>query len=321
MDTYTPGRGTYCHFTFPAIDDAKKNDIFATSHTITLTDYPASKAEDRGWNLVGNPYPAYYDMSQSSLKQPYQLYGRVEGSPYDNDRYYAYSRDDDDILVRPFEGFFVQYADTEKSFTMPGSGRYHGYPEFIYAKTYKARALTRAVEENRKLYDIELTGAGVHDRTRIVVNPNAKTDFEAENDALKLDGNDITTLYTVENGVRLAINERPAPAGSITLIANITTEGTYTLSLGKHNADGIFLTDMETGTKVSLDTDSYTFIAQAGQRHFSIGFGNGTTGISEEIRVKSEESTEPVFDLQGRKVEGDLKPGVYIRDGRKVIIK
>ncbi len=321
MDTYTPRRGTYCHFTFPAIDDAKKNDIFATSRTITLTDYPASKAEDRGWNLVGNPYPAYYDMSQSSLKQPYQLYGRVEGSPYDNDRYYAYSRDDDDILVRPFEGFFVQYADTEKSFTMPGSGRYHGYPEFIYAKTYKARALTRAVEENRKLYDIELTGAGVHDRTRIVVNPNAKTDFEAENDALKLDGNDITTLYTVENGVRLAINERPAPAGSITLIANITTEGTYTLSLGKHNADGIFLTDMETGTKVSLDTDSYTFIAQAGQRHFSIGFGNGTTGISEEIRVKSEESTEPVFDLQGRKVEGDLKPGVYIRDGRKVIIK
>ena len=125
MDTYTPRRGTYCHFTFPAIDDAKKNDIFATSRTITLTDYPASKAEDRGWNLVGNPYPAYYDMSQSSLKQPYQLYGRVEGSPYDNDRYYAYSRDDDDILVRPFEGFFVQYADTEKSFTMPGSGRYH----------------------------------------------------------------------------------------------------------------------------------------------------------------------------------------------------
>ena len=55
--------GNYRYFTFPAIDDAKKNDIFATSHTITLIDYPASKAEDRGWNLVGNPYPAYYDMT------------------------------------------------------------------------------------------------------------------------------------------------------------------------------------------------------------------------------------------------------------------
>lgn len=315
--------GNYRHFTFPAVDDAKKNDIFATSCTITLTDYPAGKAEDRGWNFVGNPYPAYYDMSQSTLQQPYQLYGQTDGNAYSSDcRYYAYSRDDDDILVRPFEGFFVQYSDTEKSFSMPGSGRYHGYPEFIYEKTYRANALRRAAEQNRRLYDIELTGADIHDRTRIVLNNNAKADFELECDAVKLNGNDITTLYTVENGIRLAINERPAPtAGSITLIANITTDGTYTLSLGKHNANGIIVIDVETGSQVSLDADSYTFTAKAGQRRFSIGFGNGTTGISKEWRVKSEESTAPVYDLQGRKVEGQLKPGVYVRNGRKVIIK
>lgn len=315
--------GNYRHFTFPAVDDAKKNDIFATSCTITLTDYPAGKAEDRGWNFVGNPYPAYYDMSQSTLRQPYQLYGQTDGNAYSSDRrYYAYSRDDDDILVRPFEGFFVQYSDTEKSISMPGSGRYHGYPEFIYEKTYRANALRRAAEQNRRLYDIELTGADIHDRTRIVLNNNAKADFEPECDAVKLNGNDITTLYTVENGIRLAINERPAPtAGSITLIANITTDGTYTLSLGKHNANGIIVIDVETGSQVSLDADSYTFTAKAGQRRFSIGFGNGTTGISKEWRVKSEESTAPVYDLQGRKVEGQLKPGVYVRNGRKVIIK
>lgn len=316
--------GGYRHFTFPAVDDAKKNDIFATSRTITLTDYPAGKAEDRGWNFVGNPYPAYYDMSQSTLRQPYQLYGQTDGNAYSSDRrYYAYSRDDDDVLVRPFEGFFVQYADTEKSFSMPGSGRYHGYPEFIYEKTWgKARALTRAAEESRWLYDIELTGDDIHDRTRIVLNSNAKANLEPECDAVKLDGNDITTLYTEENGIRLAINERPAPAaGSITLIANITTDGIYTLSLGKHNANDIIVTDVETGSQVSLDADSYTFTAKAGQRRFSIGFGNGTTGISKEWRVKSEESTAPVYDLQGRKVEGQLKPGVYVRNGRKVIIK
>lgn len=320
MDTYTPRRGTYCHFTFPAIDDAKKNDIFATSRTITLTDYPASKAEDRGWNLVGNPYPAYYDMSQSSLKQPYQLYGRVEGSPYDNDRYYAYSRDDDDILVRPFEGFFVQYADTEKSFTMPDSGRYHGYPEFIYEKTYSASpALRRAAAEGRQLFDIELTGANIHDRTRIVLNQQAKADFEPTCDAVKLD-NSGTMLYTIENGVRLAINERPG--AEVMLITDIEAAGNYTLSLGKHNADGITVTDLETEAKVCLDTDSYTFTAKAGQRRFSISFGNGTTGVSEELRVKSKESTDtPTFDLQGRKVEGTLKAGVYVRNGRKVIIK
>lgn len=317
--------GNYRHFTFPAVDDAKKNDIFATSRTITLTDYPAGKAEDRGWNFVGNPYPAYYDMSQSTLKQPYQIYGHMDGNSYSSDRlYFAYSRDDDDVLLRPFEGFFVQYADTEKSFSMPGSGRYHGYPEFIYEKTWSAaRALTRAADENRYLYDIELTGTDIHDRTRIVLNSNAKADLEPECDAVKLDGNDLTILYTVENGIRLAINERPAPAaGSITLIANITADGTYTLSLGKHNAEGIVLTDMETGISTQLDNANYTFAAKAGARRFSVSFGNGTTGVSEERIVNSEKfDTAPVYDLQGRKVEGDLKPGVYIRNGRKVIIK
>lgn len=317
--------GNYKHFTFPAVDDAKKNDIFATSRTITLTDYPAGKAEDRGWNLVGNPYPAYYDMSQSTLKQPYQIYGQTDGSAYStNRRYYAYSRDDDDILLRPFEGFFVQYSDTEKSFSMPGGGRYHGYPEFIYEKTWSsARALTRAADENRHLYDIELTGADIHDRTRIVLNSNAKANLEPECDAVKLDGNDITTLYTEENGIRLAINERPAPAaGSITLIANINADGIYTLSLGKHNANDIIVTDVETGSQVSLETGSYTFTAKTGSRRFSVSFGNGTTSVNEQLRVKSEESSAaPVFDLQGRKVEGELKQGVYIRNGRKVIIK
>lgn len=313
--------GNYRHFTFPAVDDAKKNDIFATSCAITLTDYPAGKAEDRGWNFVGNPYPAYYDMSQSTLQQPYQLYGQTDGNAYSSDRrYYAYSRDDDDVLVRPFEGFFVQYADTEKSFSMPGSGRYHGYPEFIYEKTYSASpALRRAAAEGRQLFDIELTGANIHDRTRIVLNQQAKADFEPTCDAVKLD-NSGTMLYTIENGVRLAINERPG--AEVMLITDIEAAGNYTLSLGKHNADGITVTDLETEAKVCLDTDSYTFTAKAGQRRFSISFGNGTTGVSEELRVKSKESTDtPTFDLQGRKVEGTLKAGVYVRNGRKVIIK
>ena len=320
MKTYH--RGSYGHFTFPAIDDAKKNDIFATSHTITLTDYPASKAEDRGWNLVGNPYPAYYDMSQSTLRQPYQLYGQMDGNAYSSDRrYYAYSRDDDDILVRPFEGFFVQYADTEKSFSMPGSGRYHGYPEFIYEKTYSSSpALRRAAAEHRQLFDIELTGSEVHDRTRIVLNEKAKADLEPECDAVKLD-NSGTMLYTIENSVRLAINERPAPQDGVTLVAEITADGNYTLALGKHNADGIILTDLETGATVSLGTDSYTFTAKAGIRRFSITFGNNTTGI--DIAQPSIFNLQPstTFDLQGRKVEGQLKPGVYVRNGRKVIIK
>ena len=44
----------------------------------------------------------------------------------------------------------------------------------------------------------------------------------------------------------------------------------------------------------------------------------GTTGIS---GIYVDESDEPVYDLQGRKVSGVLKSGIYIKNGKKVYIK
>ena len=65
-------------------------------------------------------------------------------------------------------------------------------------------------------------------------------------------------------------------------------------------------------------------------REFVLNFGNGeTTGISQmrkekgEMRNGNEEMRNAVYhDLQGRKVNGKpTKPGLYINNGRKVIIK
>jgi hypothetical protein len=48
-----------------------------------------------------------------------------------------------------------------------------------------------------------------------------------------------------------------------------------------------------------------------------------TTGMSEELRVKSEEfATAQWYDLQGRKVANGQKPtakGLYIVNGKKVV--
>ena len=55
-----------------------------------------------------------------------------------------------------------------------------------------------------------------------------------------------------------------------------------------------------------------------------IGFGGeGTTGISEEVRVKNEEfATAPYYDLNGRKLQGKpTQKGVYIQNGKKVVVK
>ena len=59
----------------------------------------------------------------------------------------------------------------------------------------------------------------------------------------------------------------------------------------------------------------------------AIVFGEDATSINEELRVKNEESAGAVFDLSGRKVangkwlNGKLPNGVYIINGKKVVIK
>ena len=75
--------------------------------------------------------------------------------------------------------------------------------------------------------------------------------------------------------------------------------------------------------------------AQQQARAFVLNFGDGTTSLSEELRVKSEEFLSPEgesvarnataagwYTLDGRKLNG--KPtakGMYIVNGKKVVIK
>ena len=51
-----------------------------------------------------------------------------------------------------------------------------------------------------------------------------------------------------------------------------------------------------------------------------IGLEDPTSIGNEELRVKSEESDETIYDLSGRKVSNPKK-GIYIKDGNKVLIK
>lgn len=293
--------------------------LFATTRTITLKDYPSEKAEDRGWNLVGNTFPAYYRMADSDLGMPYMVWG-TDDKEYkmvagNVKHYYTYTRDDDDMLLRPFQAFFVQYSPSQPTINMPASGRYHSYPDFLQRQQPLSRV---AQADGRRLYDLNITGDGQHDRTRIVLNDRASAAYEPTCDAPKVLTDGMAMLYTEEDGLKLSINERPAPAKSLTLCIDVATEGDYTLSLGKHTGTGITVTDLETGTATLLDDGSYTFHAQEGTRRFAVGFDN-TSGIAEIVNRKW--SDGPYFDLQGRKVERQPQPGIYLRNGKKIIVK
>ena len=61
--------------------------------------------------------------------------------------------------------------------------------------------------------------------------------------------------------------------------------------------------------------------AAAATRAFSLNFGNGeTTGIM-PIVTRQKAADEAIYDLQGRRVDGAIRKGVYIKNGKKTIIK
>ena len=43
------------------------------------------------------------------------------------------------------------------------------------------------------------------------------------------------------------------------------------------------------------------------------------TSLNEELRVKNEEFASAVYDLAGRKVNSQLKNGIYVVNGKKVV--
>ena len=62
--------------------------------------------------------------------------------------------------------------------------------------------------------------------------------------------------------------------------------------------------------------------ARAIPDYLEIGEGDGTTNISEEVKVNSEKfATAEWYDLKGRRVLYPTKGGVYIYNGKKIVIK
>ena len=169
------------------------------------------------------------------------------------------------------------------------------------------------------------------DRTRFVLNSDASCDYELDKDASKFisDNHSAMLVYTVENGVRYAINERPVAKGIIGLGFYAPVEGEYILSLNTKQADKFILVDNELKTEKAL-TDEYRFHAVAGfnDTRFSVML-DGTTGIS---AVSQDGSPCSVYTLDGRQLgsysagrQPALSKGIYVISSkdvkRKIVVK
>ncbi|MDE7408994.1 MAG: leucine-rich repeat domain-containing protein, partial [Muribaculaceae bacterium] len=301
---------------FTALDNENLNNVFIKSDAkAVLSDYPSEQEHNRGWNLIGNPYPCYYDSRFMSLDVPVTVWN---GSTYK-----AYSPLDDSYVFTPGESFFVQCPAGKTDFIFDVEGR---------QKTREVREFAMpmrvASRSDRAVFNFTLSGQTGEDATRIVFNDNAALCYEASRDAAKFFSHEesVGQLYTMNGNVEYAINERPAADGEVSLGVRIGASGTYTISLSGDSRDyQIWIDDAYTGDSVRLDSsEGYVFTADNGKldNRFTLRFIGASVNSVECIGSQSiEDADSGVYTVDGRYGAEPEVGSIYIKNGKKVVKK
>lgn len=270
---------------FPSRNTVTKNRLFTSNDIIVpLEEHASEFAHNRSWNLVGNPYPCYFDMNQ--LKD--EFYSPIV--LWNGYNYQAYSPIDDDIILRPYESFFVQRPIDVEQMVFGAEGRMH-YNDALKATQADSQkpgvnsAPARSIDgAQRNVFNFTIEGCGSDNRTRIVLNEKASMDYDCSRDAAKFFASKPSgaEIY-VDADVKYDICERPLADGTAQLAIRTAKAGEYTITLsGRYTADWtVMLTDREIGATVNLCEGAYTFEAAAGTTagRFQISFKSPLTAI------------------------------------------
>ncbi len=293
--------------------------------TIPLTEYKGEFVHNEGWNMVGNPFMAYFDIEDLECDAPILVANR----PWFNG-FNVVSPLDDDFRLKPLEAFLVQRSATQTAITFNPAGR---QPDFVSHReaVNSARSLRRqALRQGRVVYDATLLrhteqGDSLLATTRLVVTPRATAGYDRGQDApfIAIDDS-LTALYTRSSGLRYSLNEQPPTTQSVQVGMVIAEAGTYTLAVnlrGDTNAASqhLWLKDKDTGTETDLLTDSYTFTVSEPttlNNRFLLQLNDGITTVP-SVATQSQQAGQ-TYDLQGRPVSTPTR-GLYIQNGKKVI--
>lgn len=333
MQCYKPNDGNNYYeaaqFTVrPLTTTVNRQQIFnADNRTVALEEHLAEFEHNRSWNLIGNPYPSYFDTRFLDFGAPFMVWNS------NNQNYEAYSPVDDSYILAPAEAFFVQRPVDQESITFLKDGRQTDR----YARTLVEEEPASAPQRIRAAYDsnshttaqrtvfnITLAKDGQQaDRTRVVINEAATMQYDLSRDAAKFTGTEptVSQIFTINGATRYAINERPLNNGQALLGLHFGTDGTYTIGLSNQPDGQITLEDRLTGTKQQLNgTAGYSFTAKAGDStdRFVLHFDAVATGINAATTNEADRNDD-TYTLDGRKVNNPTAPGLYIKGGKKVI--
>lgn len=307
----------------PLTTTVNRQLLFASDNrTLPLEENLSEFEHNRSWNLIGNPYPSFYDTRFMEFDAPFMVWNSY------TQNYYAYNPADDAYILSPGEALFVQRPVDQKDITFLKDGRQIDQYARTLDETTQARARGKEGVQ-RSVFNLTLSGENTSDRTRVVLNDEASMTYEMNKDAAKFASTvpTVAQIYSWNGESRYAINERPTGSGIVNLGVHCGTKGTYTIALANAVDGQVILEDklMNISTEITADK-GYSFEAEAGDDdsrfvlHITRGIGGGddTTGIN-GITTETGEKLE-VYSLDGIKMNA-AKKGVYIQNGKKIIKK
>ena len=307
----------------PLRESVNRQAIFiADDRNVALEENISEFEQNRSWNLIGNPYPSYFDSRFLDFDAPITVW-----NTYDNN-YHAYSPVDDAYILSPGEAFFVQRPVDQESIVFEKAGRQtHTYARIIEDEpsAAAARRMAAPVRGHRHVINLHLNGENASDHTRVVINEAASMDYELSRDASKfmsLDA-DVPQLYSLCNGVRYAINERPLSDGEVVLGVSVGKAGVYTISIPENDENEYIIEDRLMNTSAALSADQpFEFTAEPGDMEGRFILRSLTPGGATSVDSIAEgaaEAGDPAFNTAGQTVNQKVADGIVVKKNRKVI--
>ena len=303
----------------PLTESVNRQAIFlATDREVALEENLSEFEHNRSWNLIGNPYPSFFDTRFLDFQAPITVWNSY------NQSYVAYSPVDDSYILSPGESFFVQRPVDQETITFAKEGRQtHMHARLLSETPVQVPAADAA---QRTVYNLLLTGENGTDHTRVVVNEQAEAGYELNRDAGKFMSLNplMPQLFSVGGQTRYAINERPLGDAVVELGMYIGQEGEYTLALAEDRPVSFILEDRLLGTYTELSAgEGYTFSAEkgtvAGRFYIHLVAGE-LTGL--DNAASNEQAAEaPAYNVAGQPVNAKTFKGILVQKGRKLLQK
>jgi len=211
------------------VDGAPTTEVFAgTTHTGNQTYSLSFTNSEKGFNLVGNPYPSALDWEAVTI--PGQLSGAIwlfDPTVGDNGDYKYYisgggGSNTTTQYIPSGQGFFVKATSGAGTLTLQNDDRTHG-----------GQAYYKSGDDNQMLV-LKATGNNITTQTAIRFIAEATSQVDRLFDVQKIISNstDVPNVYTQCAGEKMAINTLPSVTGheTVPLFFEAGMDGTDTFT-------------------------------------------------------------------------------------------